>query len=178
MSRQVLPSLISRGLRTFDRIAAPETADAHCDIPCGIYDPHYAQIAALTVVRMNQLIDALELPAEGKDKVAQAKYHNSLSRYILVKEEHAEICKREVRVIWGDYFKPEHVEKYPTLHADVWNILKLAGKNKQEANAQAAQDLLAAVQKFAETFWASKGSKTARVPSGQAVGGELVVPQA
>lgn len=178
MSRQVLPSLISRGLRTLDRIAAPPTADAHCDIPCGIYDPHYAQIAALTVVRMNQLIDALELPAEGKDKAAQAKYHNSLSRYILVKEEHAELCKREVRVIWGDYFKPEHVEKYPTLHADVWNILKLAGKNKQEVNMQAAQDLLAAVQKFAETFWGSKGSKTARVPSGQAVGGELVVPQA
>jgi len=178
MSRMTIDSLVSRAFRTLDRIASPAVAEAHCDIPCGIYDPHYAQIAALTVVRMNQLIDALELPADGGSKAEQAKYHNSLSRYVLAKEEHAEIVKREVRIIWGDYFKPEHTEKYADLHATVWSIMKLGGKNKQEANAQAAQDLLAAVQKFAEMFWDSKGAKTARVPSGQAVGGELVVPAA
>ncbi len=178
MSRPILQSLISTGVRALDRFATPATADAHCDIPCGIYDPHAMQIAALTVVRMDQLIEALEMPGEPKDAVAQAKYHNNLVRYITVKEDHAEICKREVRVIWGDYFKPEHLEKYPSLHADVWNILKLAGKNKHEVNMQAAQDLLAATQKFAEMFWDSKGAKTMRMPSGQAVGGEIVVRQA
>lgn len=178
MSRLTIDSLVSGALRTFDRISAPAVAQAHCDIPCGIYDPHYAQIAALTVVRMNQLIEALDAPADPKSKADQAKYHNSLSRYVLAKEEHAEIVKREVRIIWGDYFKPEHAEKYADLNATVWSIMKLGGKNKQEANAAAAQELLAAVQKFAEMFWDSKGAKTARVPSGQAVGGELVVPSA
>ena len=74
-----------------------------------------------------------------------------------MKEEHAEIVKREVRIIWGDYFKPEHLEKYKDLHQVTWDIMKLAGKNKQEINAGAADELLAATQKFAEMFWDSKG---------------------
>lgn len=176
MSRTILPSLAAGALRALDRLAPPQTAHAHCDIPCGIYDPHYAQIAALTVVRMDQLIEALgELPS-GAGKADADKWHNSMTRYVLVKEEHGELCKREVRVIWGDYFKPEHAEKYPELHTLVWNILKLGGKNRQEVNAQAAQDLLAQVQRFAEIFWETKGVATKRQPSNQAVGGELVVP--
>ena len=161
-------TLVNTGLRALDRISAPATAHAHCDIPCGIYDPHLMQIAALTVVRMNQLIDAL-----GDDA---AKTKSSLSRYLLVKEEHAELAKREARVIWGDYFKPEHLEKYPDLHKVTWDIMKLGGKNKQEINAAAADELLAATQKFAEMFWDSKGVATKRQPSNQAVGGEIVVP--
>jgi len=176
MSRSVSGSLLSRVLRAADRVAAPAIAEAHCDIPCGIYDPHLMQIAALTVVRMNQLIDGLELPADGKNKADQARYHNSLTRYVLVKEEHAELVKREARIIWGDYFKPEHVEKYPDLHATVWNIMKLAGKNRQEANAAAADELLAATQRFAEIFWDTKGVKCSKQPSRQAVGGEIVLP--
>ncbi len=176
MSRSIPGSLFSRVLRTVDRVSPPAVAEAHCDIPCGIYDPHLMQIAALTVVRMNQLIDGLELPADGKNKAEQAKYHNSLSRYILVKEEHAELVKREARIMWGDYFKPEHVEKYPDLHATVWNIMKLAGKNRQEANAAAADELLAATHRFAEIFWDTKGAKSSKQPSRQAVGGEIVLP--
>ncbi len=167
-------SLASRALRAIDRIAPPATAHAHCDIPCGIYDPHLAQIAALTVVRMNQLIDALEQP--GDDKAATEKYHNSFSRYVTVKEEHAELCKREVRIIWGDYFKPEHAQKYKDLHELTWNILKAGSKGRQEVNMQAAQDLLSQVQRFAEIFWETKGVATKRQPSNQTVGGELVVP--
>lgn len=176
MTPTSLPDAAARALRATDRLPflRPAAADAHCDIPCGIYDPHLMQIGALTVIRMNQLIEALEAP--GDDKAALARYHNSLTRYVLVKEEHAELVKREVRVIWGDYFKPEHVEKAPDLHNTVWNILKLAGKCRQEVNMQAAQDLLAATHTFAEAFWASKGAKTQKVPSLQAVGGELVVP--
>lgn len=168
MSRPTLQSIVSRGLRTLDRVAAPARAEAHCDIPCGIYDPHLMQVAALTVVRMNQLIEAL-----GDDA---AKTKANLSRYLLVKEEHAELAKREARIIWGDYFKPEHVEKHKDLHQVTWDIMKLGGKNKQEINMQAAQDLLAATQKFAEIFWDTKGVATKKQPSNQAVGGELVVP--
>ena len=174
MLRPAVKSIASRGFRAIDRISPPETAYAHCDIPCGIYDPHLAQIAALTVVRMHQLIDALENP--GDDKAAQAKYRNSFTRYVVVKEEHAELCKREVRIIWGDYFKPEHVEKHKDLHQVVWNILKAAGKGKQDVNMQGAQDLLSQVQRFSEIFWDTKGVATKRQPSNQTVGGELVVP--
>ena len=159
-----------------NRLFPAEEAHAHCDIPCGIYDPHMAQIAAQTVVRMNQLIEGLEQPGPGKQE--HAAFANSLSRYIRVKEEHAELCKHEVRIIWGDYFKPEHLEKYPELHSTVWKIMKLASKNRQEVSMEAAQELLAEVQKFAEMFWDSKGVSTKRQPSNQAVGGESVVPAA
>jgi nickel superoxide dismutase len=176
MSRPIALSLAARALRAIDHVAPPPTAHAHCDIPCGIYDPHHAQIAALSVIRMDQLIEALgELPA-GASKEDADKWHNSMTRYVLVKEEHGELCKREVRVIWGDYFKPEHAEKFPELNTLVWNILKLGGKNRQEVNMAAAQDLLAQVQRFAEIFWETKGVATKRAPSNQAVGGEMVVP--
>ena len=174
MTRALVPSLAARALRALDRISPPATAHAHCDIPCGIYDPHLLQVAALTVIRMNQLIEALG--EGGGSKADQDKWHNSMSRYVLVKEEHAELAKREARVIWGDYFKPEHAEKYPELHGLVWNIMKLGGKCKQEVNMQAAQDLLAQAQRFAEIFWETKGVQSKRQSSNQAVGGEIVVP--
>jgi nickel superoxide dismutase len=172
-------NILRTTLRLIDRLSPPATVHAHCDIPCGIYDPHLAQIAALTCVRMHQLIEGLEAPGGAggpPSKVDRDKYVNSLSRYITVKEEHAELVKREVRIIWGDYFKPEHVEKHKDLHATVWNIMKLGSKVRQNVDAQAAQDLLAEVQKFAEAFWDTKGVKTKKAPSNQAAGGELVVP--
>ncbi len=168
--------LLRSALRLIDRLSPPETAHAHCDIPCGIYDPHLAQIAALTCVRMNQLITDLAHPDPSASKEEHDKYENSLSRYIAVKEEHAELCKHEVRIIWGDYFKPEHVEKHPDLHSTVFNIMKLGSKVRQEVNMPAAQDLLVEVQKFAETFWATKDASVQRQPSRQAVGGEIVYP--
>jgi len=172
MSRPIAHPLVSRALRTIDRLSPPATVEAHCDIPCGIYDPHQMQLAALTIIRMNQLIEAL---APGPDNA----YHNSMARYVAVKEEHAELLKKEVRVIWGDYFKPEHLEKHKDLHTTVWNILKLAGKCRQEVNMAAAQELLGSVQKFAEIFWDTKGAKPHRQASKQgAAGGELVYPDA
>jgi nickel superoxide dismutase len=126
------------------------TAHAHCDVPCGIYDPHTAELAARTVARMVELIG--QLPKENRSDADQAKF----VRCITVKEQHAEIVKREIQVIWSDYFKPEHVEKYPDLHDRTWKILKLAGKNKQSIDAQAAADLEAAVKEFADIFWSTK----------------------
>ena len=121
-------------------------AHAHCDIPCGIYDPISAKIAAQTVLKMVMRIEALDEP-QG----------NSFSRYVAVKEQHAELVKHEVDVLWHDYFKPEHLQKYPDLHTTVWETTKLASTNKQGVDLGAAQQLVASVDKVAEIFWATKG---------------------
>ena len=148
-----------------------QVAEAHCDIPCGIYDPIAAKIAAQTVQKMVLRMQALE---EGDDHVA---YANTMSRYVGAKEEHAELCKRELRILWGDYFRPEHVEQHPDLHDHFFSAMKLASRVRQNNDMQAAQDLLAAVQGIAETFWETKGASTTRQPSRQgAAGGELVYP--
>ena len=103
------------------------------------------------------------------------KYGHQIARLIAVKEEHAEILKHEVTVLWGDYFKPEHLEKFPQLHTQVWNLLKLASKTKQEVNKEAALNLLEDSLKFAELFYKSKGLEPLRVKSPYPTEGELVV---
>ena len=124
------------------------TARAHCDIPCGIYDPHEAAIAAETVAKMVSLINGIE----GNDTEARNKFN----RCVRVKDEHAEKVKREVQVIWSDYFKPEHLTAYPDLHDKVWNVLRLASKNKQSVSAENAAQLEPAVKEFGDIFWATK----------------------
>ena len=163
---------VSPLLRLVDRVSAPTTVSAHCDIPCGIYDPHTAQIAALTVLRMDQLIGNLQMA--GSEKGQLDTYANSMGRYITVKEQHAEICKKEIDILWHDYFRPEHLEKYPDLHTIVWNANKLASKNKQTIDVAAAEELLAATNRIAEIFWETKGVATRKAGSNQAVGGQLV----
>ena len=171
-----MKSVVQSALRLLDRVSPPETVHAHCDIPCGIYDPHLAQIAALTCVRMNQLINDLgDAPGPG-DKQKSDAYHNSMARYVTVKEEHAELAKHEVRIIWGDYIKPEHVDAHKDVHSTVFSIMKLGSKVRQNVDLKAAEELLAEVQKFAEIFWQTKDVATSRQPSRQAVGGELVLP--
>lgn len=163
---------VSPVLRLIDRVAPPETVSAHCDIPCGIYDPHMAQIAALTIVRMNQLIANLQMA--GTDKPNMDTYANSFTRYVKTKEEHAELCKKELDILWHDYFNPTHLEAHPDLHTKFWNAAKLAGKNKQTVDMQAAKDLLAATHEIAEIFWATKNVPTRKGSSNQTVGEELV----
>ena len=125
-------------------------ASAHCDIPCGIYDPISAKIAAQTVLKMVMKIQAL---GSGGDTASQ----NSLSRYITVKEEHATLCKQELDILWHDYFKPEHLEANPDLHTKIWKATKLSGANKQNVSLESARQLVAAVDEIAGIFWATKG---------------------
>ena len=131
-------------------------AHAHCDIPCGIYDPIAAKIAAQTVLKMVMRIQALEYPQGGSDE-EHTTYRNSLGRYVVVKEQHAELVKHEVDILWHDYFKPEHLEKYPDLHTTVWDTTKLASTNKQNVDLDAARRLVESVDKIADAFWATKG---------------------
>jgi nickel superoxide dismutase len=91
-------SFLDSVLGLADKLRAPQTVSAHCDIPCGIYDPHQAQIAALTVIRMMQLMDGLNFPGGG-DKNEVATYAMQMSRYTEVKEEHAALCEHELTVI-------------------------------------------------------------------------------
>ena len=170
-------SLADRALATIQRALPTEEASAHCDIPCGIYDPHNGQIAAHTVIRMMQLIDGLPKPDGNASKQEQDAYAQSFGRYVAVKEEHAKIAEHEIIVLWTDYFKPEHLDKHPNLHEVVWKATKLTSTVKQQISMQAAQDLLASMQQIAEIFWATKGVPTRRQPSNQPSGGEIVYPQ-
>jgi|SRR3989344_1194268 len=164
-------------LRLIDKISVPQTAFAHCDIPCGIYDPHEAQMAAHTIVRMVNMINELKASSADPDFEGRKKIISQISRLTKVKEEHAEQVKHQVRIIWGDYFKPEHLEKYKGLGDLVFKILKQASKARQEVNLEAARQLLESVQKFAEIFWETKGRGTMRVKSGYPTEGEVVLPK-
>ena len=172
-----LAPLLDHFLEIVDHVAPPSVAHAHCDIPCGIYDPYIAQFAALTVIRMVQLIEALEMPSVGAGKHEWGTYVMQLSRYTAVKEEHAKMCEHEIVVLWSDYFKPKHVEEHPHLHEIVWNATRLTSAVKQQINMEAAQQLLEACRQIAEIFWDTRGVQTRRQPSNQGqVGGELVYP--
>ena len=139
-------------LRIIDRIFRPSVVLAHCDIPCGIYDPKPAQIAAQTVVRMVELIE--QLPTE--NPIVQDR--NSFVRYVFVKEEHARKCKEELLILWTDFFKPEHLEMFPKLHDTFWNAAKLCSECKQSVDMKAAQDLKAAVDKITQMFEKAKAA--------------------
>ena len=91
-------------------------AEAHCDIPCGIYDPTPAKIAAKTVVRMVMQIEDTHPPTNAQDAHEMSHYMNAVSRRVAVKEEHARICKHELLTLWSDFFNAEHLAKYPNLH--------------------------------------------------------------
>lgn len=171
-----LPRIRAWAITVRDALSPPRPVYAHCDIPCGIYDPHEAQIAALTVIRMDQLIAELPKPSAAAKPEELEAYGAKLSRYMAVKEQHAERLKHEVRVIWGDYFTPDHVKQFPQVHELTWKILKQASKARQGTNVADAQELLKQVQEFAEIFWKTKGATPHRKPSLQKAGGELVVP--
>jgi len=164
--------LIRNAFALVNRLLPAEEASAHCDIPCGIYDPHLAQVAALTVIRMNQLIEASEPPA--MEKASRDAYMHKLARYTATKEHHAELVKHEVRIIRGDFFKPDNSPA--NLGELVEGIMKTASKARQNIDMDAANELLELVNQFAEAFWKAKNVATRRASSNQAAGGEFVVP--
>jgi nickel superoxide dismutase len=149
-----------------------DEAQAHCDVPCGIYDPHLALVAALTVIRMDDLM--ADLAANHKEH--DVEFLNSMARYVAVKEEHAELCKREVRVIFGDYIKKEHVEKFPELPELVHKIFQMGSKARQTSSRENAVALLGLVNRFAEIYWETKGIATKKVKAPYKPGEEMVLP--
>lgn len=132
-----------------------EEASAHCDGPCGVYDPASARIAAEAVLSMTKKILALEVPSSSDQQVL-ASYHNTLSRFIQIKEEQAQLAKDELLILWTDYFKPHHLEKYPDLHDRFWKAAKLCSACKVEVNLDHANQLMDTIEEIHDIFWATK----------------------
>jgi nickel superoxide dismutase len=136
----------------FARALEPHrAAHAHCDIPCGIYDPQQARIEAESCYRIMQ------------------KYHDSTdelfrARCIQVKEERAELTKHHIDVMWHDYFKPEHLEKFPDLHQVCWKAAKQASQVKRSLDIGEAQKLLDLVDQIDHMWRETGGPSATRMP--------------
>ena len=115
-------------------------AHAHCDLFCGVYDPAQARIEAESVLKAAQ------------------KYHDSddevfRGRCIAVKESQAEMVKHHLSVLWTDFFKPHHLEKFPQLHDLFWNAIKAAGDAKKSMDVAVSEDLIAQINVISNVFW-------------------------
>ena len=132
-----------------------EEVNAHCDIPCKIYDPAVVQVAALSVVRILDIISELDESSKANQ--------SELARLTIEKENQARIVKDEIRIIWGDYFKDPQIEMYPNIHSLVHSIMMAGSKCKQSIDRQNGLDLVELVNEFTEAFWGTKEIKTQRV---------------
>lgn len=130
-------------------------AHAHCDGPCGVYDPAAARINAEAVLSMTKKLLALEMP-KADDKEAMLAYHHTMIRFTKIKEEQAQKCKEELLILWTDYFKPPHLEKMPELHETFWKAAKQCSHCKVEVNLKSAEELMDMVKKIHEMFWKTK----------------------
>ena len=137
-------------------------ADAHCDGPCGVYDPASARVAAEAVQSMTKKMLGLSAPS-AEDGPAMAAYLNTMSRYAAIKEEEAQTCKDELLFLWTDFFKPHHLEAHPDLHTTFWMAAKLCSACKVEVSEQHAQELMDAVEAIHALFWSVKGREVSWV---------------
>jgi nickel superoxide dismutase len=134
-----------------------EVAEAHCDAPCGVYDPAQARVEAESVVQLTKKILDLKHPEEGADEKAHLNYHNTRTRFIQIKETRADLAKHHLLVLWTDYFKPQHLEKYPDLHELFWKAAKECSYVKQEVSPEHCEALMGYIQRIHEIFWETKG---------------------
>jgi len=115
---------------------------AHCDLPCGVYDPSQAMVEAKSVYEILVKYSALD----DQDKI----------RAIYIKEQRAELVKYHLMVLWADYFKPEHLEKYPDLHNLFWQAIKQASQCKRHVDPKEGQKLIEQVEAISKIFWETK----------------------
>jgi nickel superoxide dismutase len=126
------------------RILAPRrTVHAHCDLPCGVYDPAQARIEA-------ESVKACQEKFQGSD---DAEFQ---ARAVSIKEARANMVKEHLWVLWTDYFKPEHLEKHPNLHDLFWSATKEAGAAKKSNDPAQGQKLLDSIDEIAKVFWETK----------------------
>lgn len=115
---------------------------AHCDLPCGVYDPAQARIEAESILKIMQKYADLH----EEDKM----------RAIFIKEQRAEMVKHHLWVLWTDYFKPEHLDKVPGLHDLFWRATKQAGQTKKSTDPAEGQKLLDLIAEVDQAFQATK----------------------
>lgn len=129
------------------RVLTPRTiVHAHCDLPCGVYDPAQARIEAESVKAICEKYQANQDP-------------EFRTRALIIKEQRSELVKHHLWVLWTDYFKPPHFEKYPQLHQLFNEATKLAGGgggSKSSTDVQVAEQLLAKIDEIAKIFWETK----------------------
>jgi nickel superoxide dismutase len=135
--------IVDRLLSTVDRILPPGAVHAHCDLPCGVYDPAQARIEAESI---KGIIDKFNASDDADFK----------ERALFIKEERAELVKHHLWVLWTDYFKPEHLAKFPQLHDVFWKATKTAGDAKKSTDAKVAQALLDQIGEIDKIFWETK----------------------
>jgi nickel superoxide dismutase len=115
---------------------------AHCDLPCGVYDPAQARIEAESVYKIMEKYSGLS----DEDK----------TRAIMIKEHRADLVKQHLWVLWTDYFKPEHLEKHPDLHEKFWKTTKQAGGTKKTTDPAEGKKLLDMIDEIAAIFAETK----------------------
>ncbi|MBW3574281.1 MAG: superoxide dismutase, Ni [Actinobacteria bacterium] len=135
--------MISRLLVALDRVSPPVRASAHCDLPCGVYDPAQARIEADSVKALQQKFQ------DSDDPIFR-------QRAVQIKEQRADLVKHHLWVLWTDYFKPNHLEAYPDLHDKFWTATKLAGDAKRSVDPAQGQQLLDAIAEIDRIFWETK----------------------
>ena len=131
-------------------LAPNAIAHAHCDLPCGVYDPEQARIEAESCFRIIEKYQA------NADETFRA-------RAIGIKEERAELVKHHLDVLWHDYFKPEHLEKVPNLHELFWNANKQASKVKASTDTADTKALLDMIDEIDAAWKATGGPDKTRV---------------
>lgn len=136
-------TLLNRLNALLDATTSPLVVSAHCDLPCGVYDPAQARIEAQSV---KGIIEKFNASSDPDFKV----------RALLAKEERCELVKHHLWVLWTDYFKVDHLKQYPNLHDLFWMATKTAGDAKKSNDVQIADNLLAQIDDIAEIFWATK----------------------
>jgi nickel superoxide dismutase len=133
-------------MRLLARLLEPKAiAYAHCDLPCGVYDPAQARIEAESVKAIDQKYQ------DNSDPVYR-------TRALIIKEQRSELVKHHLWVLWTDYFKPPHFEKYPQLNTLFNEATKLAGAagTKGSVDVSVADELLAKIDEIAKIFWETK----------------------
>ena len=111
---------------------------AHCDLPCGVYDPIQARIEAESVLNIQKKYPDLH----DEDKI----------RAIFIKEQRADLVKQHLWILWTDYFKPEHLEKHPKIHELLWQTTKQAGAVKKSVDPESGEKLLSMIDEITEIF--------------------------
>jgi nickel superoxide dismutase len=133
----------SRLTSLLDRLSRPVTAHAHCDLPCGVYDPAQARIEAESVRACMEKFNASDDPVFRE-------------RAVTIKEERCELVKHHLWVLWTDYFKPDHVERFPELHDLFWRATKAAGEAKKTTDVAVAERLLGDIAEIDRVFHETK----------------------
>ena len=137
-------SFLSRAL------APTAVAHAHCDLPCGVYDPEQARIEAESVYKIIEKMGSNSDPA-------------FTTRAIAIKEQRADLVKHHLDVLWHDYFKPEHLQTVPNLHELFWNANKQVSKVKASGSLDDAKQLLKMIDDVDAAWKATGGEEKTRV---------------